>query len=75
MSKHLIFYGIPSNFYHEEIQFKDVHALDEKFEMLEEQNLFSIKHCQGKSALIEIEQARAIELEEVKGKEFRDLQH
>ena len=48
--------------------------MDEKFEMLEEQNLFSIKHCQEKSAQIEAEQARAIELEEVKGKEFRDLQ-
>lgn len=67
MSKHLIFFGIPDDFYHEEIQFRDVHALDEKFEMLEEQNLFSIKHCQEKQSLIENEDVKASEIEKVQG--------
>jgi hypothetical protein len=65
MSKHMIFDGIPDDFYHEEIQFKDVHALDEKFEMLEEQNLFSIKHCQEKQSQIEAEYVKAEEIEKV----------
>ncbi|MFO0116828.1 MAG: hypothetical protein ACK521_04190 [bacterium] len=44
-----------------------MHALDEKFEMLEEQNLFSIKHCQEKQSQIENEDVKASEIEKVQG--------
>ena len=56
-NKYLIF-DFPQNYYDEEIYFKESNDLDQQFDILEHQNLFSIKHSQEIQEQIEQEQAR-----------------